>query len=48
MSGWDSVRKAVDMVEDRVELVGVKLGGSGVGWDGGRVDMMGMVGGSLG
>ena len=43
--GWDSVRRAVDMIEGRVGLAGVELARSGVGWDGGRG---GMVGGNLG
>ena len=36
--GWDSVRRAVDMVEGRVELVGVELARewSWVGWRQGR------------
>ena len=36
--GWDSVRRAVDMVEGRVELVGVELAREWrcVGWRQGR------------
>ena len=36
--GWDSVRRAVDMVEGRVELIGVELARewSWVGWRHGR------------
>ena len=35
---WDSVRRAVDMVEDRVEFIGVELARewSCVGWRQGR------------
>ena len=49
--GSDSVRRAVDMVEGRDELVGVKLAREWswvVEWDGGRVVMVGMLGGNLG